>query len=125
MADVLMPRLSDSMDEGTILRWLKRTGEEVRRGDGLAEIETDKATLTYEAEAEGVLEVVAAEGETLPVGAVIARLAPAPARIANGSPQASPLAGPGPAPPSPASSPSPAAAAAAAAAAANPTLPAS
>src|SRR4051794_6250818 len=110
MADVLMPRLSDSMDEGTILRWLKRTGEEVRRGDGLAEIETDKATLTYEAEAEGVLEVVAAEGETLPVGAVIARLAPAPARGANGAPQAS--------------SPSPAAAAAAAAAA-NPTLSAS
>src|SRR3954452_15692602 len=110
MADVLMPRLSDSMDEGTILRWLKRTGEEVRRGDGLAEIETDKATLTYEAEAEGVLEVVAAEGETLPVGAVIARLAPAPARGANGAPQAS--------------SPSPAAAAAAAAAA-HPTLSAS
>src|SRR3954469_11592104 len=120
MADVLMPRLSDSMDEGTILRWLKRTGEEVRRGDGLAEIETDKATLTYEAEEEGVLEVVAAEGETLPVGAVIARLAPAPARVANGSPTGSPLAGPGPQPasaaPSPASSPSSAAAAAAAAA---------
>ena len=43
MADVVMPRLSDSMEEGTILRWLKADGEQVRRGDELVEIETDKA----------------------------------------------------------------------------------
>jgi pyruvate dehydrogenase E2 component (dihydrolipoyllysine-residue acetyltransferase) len=74
MADVTMPRLSDSMAEGTILRWLKSDGDAVRAGDELVEIETDKATETYEARDEGVLEVVAAVGETLPVGALIARL---------------------------------------------------
>jgi pyruvate dehydrogenase E2 component (dihydrolipoamide acetyltransferase) len=74
MADVTMPRLSDSMAEGTILRWLKSDGDRVRAGDDLVEIETDKATETYEARDEGVLEVVAAVGETLPVGALIARL---------------------------------------------------
>ena len=73
-ADVLMPRLSDSMAEGTILRWLKSDGDAVRAGDELVEIETDKATETYQARDEGVLEVVAAVGETLPVGALIARL---------------------------------------------------
>ncbi|MBI4171139.1 MAG: 2-oxo acid dehydrogenase subunit E2, partial [Actinobacteria bacterium] len=53
-----MPRLSDSMEEGTILRWLRAAGDIVRRGDELVEIETDKATMVYEAEAEGkVLEI--------------------------------------------------------------------
>src|SRR3954468_16474391 len=74
MADVVMPRLSRSMEEGTILRWLKSDGDPVRPGDDLVEIETDKATETYAADGEGVLQVVAAVGETLPVGAVIARL---------------------------------------------------
>ena len=74
MPDVTMPRLSDSMEEGTILKWLKSDGDEVKRGDELAEIETDKATLTYESDADGVLEIVAKEGDTLPVGEVIAKL---------------------------------------------------
>jgi len=74
MPDVTMPRLSDSMEEGTILRWLKADGELVRTGEELAEIETDKATMTYEAEAEGVLRIVAKEGDTLPIGAVMATL---------------------------------------------------
>src|SRR3712207_6788401 len=69
-----MPRLSDSMEEGTILRWLKAEGDQVSRGDELAEIETDKATMTYEADAEGVLEIVAQEGDTLAIGEVIARI---------------------------------------------------
>ena len=74
MPDVTMPRLSDSMEEGTILKWLKSDGDEVKRGEELAEIETDKATLTYESDADGVLEIVAKEGDTLPVGEVIAKL---------------------------------------------------
>ncbi|UUY04902.1 2-oxo acid dehydrogenase subunit E2 [Svornostia abyssi] len=74
MPDIVMPRLSDSMEEGTILRWLKADGDEVARGEELAEIETDKATMTYEADAAGVLEIVAEEGATLPIGDVIARL---------------------------------------------------
>jgi len=73
-AEVVMPRLSDSMEEGTILKWLKADGDEVARGEPLAEIETDKATLTYEADAAGVLSIVAPAGETLPIGSVIARL---------------------------------------------------
>jgi len=74
MAEVVMPRLSDTMEEGTILRWLKRDGEEVTRGEELVEIETDKATMTYESDQSGTLQIIASEGSTLPVGAVIAHL---------------------------------------------------
>ena len=73
--DVTMPRLSDSMEEGTVLKWLVEVGGEVKRGAPLVEIETDKANMTYEADTDGVLlEVVAAEGDTLEVGQVIARI---------------------------------------------------
>ena len=74
MPDVVMPRLSDSMEEGTILRWLVEDGATVARGDEIAEIETDKANMTYESDAAGVLEIVAAEGDTLPIGELIARI---------------------------------------------------
>jgi pyruvate dehydrogenase E2 component (dihydrolipoamide acetyltransferase) len=74
MPDVVMPRLSDSMEEGTILKWLKAEGDEIARGDELVEIETDKATMTYEADTPGTLSIVAQEGETLPIGQVIARI---------------------------------------------------
>ena len=74
MADVAMPRLSDSMEEGTILKWLKSDGDEVKRGEELVEIETDKANMTYESDSDGVLSIVAKEGDTLPVGETIARL---------------------------------------------------
>src|ERR1700710_2923271 len=74
MADVAMPRLSDSMEEGTILKWLKSDGDEVKRGEELVEIETDKANMTYEADSDGTLSIVAKEGDTLPVGETIARL---------------------------------------------------
>ena len=74
MADVAMPRLSDSMEEGTILKWLKSDGDEVKRGEELVEIETDKANMTYEADSDGTLTIVAQEGDSLPVGETIARL---------------------------------------------------
>ncbi len=74
MTDVVMPRLSDTMEEGTVLRWLKRSGEHVRRGEELVEIETDKATMAYESDLDGVLETVAREGDTLAVGEPIARI---------------------------------------------------
>ncbi len=75
MADVVMPRLSDSMDEGTILRWLKSVGDAVQVGDELVEIETDKANMAYESDLAGTLtEILAEEGETLPIGAPIARV---------------------------------------------------
>ncbi|HWI23098.1 MAG TPA: dihydrolipoamide acetyltransferase family protein [Baekduia sp.] len=74
MGDVNMPRLSDSMEEGTILRWMKASGDEVKRGEEIAEIETDKATMAYEADADGTFEIIAEEGATLPVGELIARI---------------------------------------------------
>ncbi len=74
MPDVTMPRLSDSMEEGTILKWLKSDGDEVSHGEELVEIETDKATMTYEADQTGTLHIVAGEGDTLPIGDVIARI---------------------------------------------------
>jgi len=73
--DVTMPRLSDSMEEGTVLKWIVEEGGEVKRGEPLVEIETDKANMTYEADTDGVLvEVVAKEGDTLAIGEVIARI---------------------------------------------------
>ena len=60
------------MEEGTIVRWLKRNGDEVVRGEELVEIETDKATLAYESDTAGTLQITAQEGATLPVGARIA-----------------------------------------------------
>ena len=74
MSDVAMPRLSDSMEEGTILKWLKSDGDEVSTGEELVEIETDKANMTYEAGEAGTLTIVASEGDTLAVGATIARI---------------------------------------------------
>jgi pyruvate dehydrogenase E2 component (dihydrolipoamide acetyltransferase) len=68
-----MPRLSDSMEEGTIARWLVQPGESVQKGQPLVEIDTDKATAVYEAEASGtLLEVLVAEGQTAGLGAPIA-----------------------------------------------------
>ncbi|HEY7121386.1 MAG TPA: biotin/lipoyl-containing protein, partial [Solirubrobacterales bacterium] len=75
MADIVMPRLSDSMEEGTVLRWLKGVGDEVAVGDELVEIETDKANMVYESDLAGTLtEVMAQEGDTLEVGEPIARV---------------------------------------------------
>src|SRR5215217_7372070 len=75
MSEVVMPRLSDSMEEGTILTWLKQVGDEIAVGDELVEIETDKANMAYAADVAGTLqEILAREGETLPIGAPIARI---------------------------------------------------
>jgi pyruvate dehydrogenase E2 component (dihydrolipoamide acetyltransferase) len=84
MADVVMPRLSDTMEEGTILRWLVADGEEVQRGQEIVEIETDKATMTYESDLDGVLQTIASEGDTLPVGTVIARIGAADGAATTG-----------------------------------------
>jgi pyruvate dehydrogenase E2 component (dihydrolipoamide acetyltransferase) len=75
MANVQMPRLSDSMETGKVLRWLKKEGEEVKKGEPLVEIESDKANIEVEAYASGKLsKIVVAEGESAPIGAVIAEI---------------------------------------------------
>ncbi len=87
MGEIVMPRLSDTMEEGTILRWLKRDDDRVARGEELVEIETDKAAMVYESDEEGVLQIAAAEGDTLPVGAPIAH-------VVAGASSAAPTSGP-------------------------------
>jgi pyruvate dehydrogenase E2 component (dihydrolipoamide acetyltransferase) len=74
--ELTMPKLSDSMADAVILRWLKSAGEDFARGDGLIEVETDKATVIYEAEWDGTLDsILAPEGATVAVGEPIATLA--------------------------------------------------
>jgi pyruvate dehydrogenase E2 component (dihydrolipoyllysine-residue acetyltransferase) len=91
-----MPRLSDSMTEGTIFRWLKADGDAVRSGEEVVEIETDKATVGYESEFSGTLVIRAPEGATVGVGAVIAVVgngdAPPTLRAGTTRVKASPLA---------------------------------
>jgi len=74
MAEVIkMPRLSDTMEEGTVAQWLKQEGDKVEEGDILAEIETDKATMEFESFHEGVLlHIGVAEGDTAPVDQLLA-----------------------------------------------------
>ncbi|HEX4754059.1 MAG TPA: dihydrolipoamide acetyltransferase family protein [Solirubrobacterales bacterium] len=73
MAEIVMPRLSDSMEEGTILTWMKQVGDVVAVGDELVEIETDKANMAYESDVAGTLtQIMAQEGETLAIGSPIA-----------------------------------------------------
>ena len=127
---VELPRLSDTMEEGVIAKWHIAEGDKVKRGQIIADIETDKATMEYESfDAGTVLKIVAAEGDTHPIGTPIAVLgkpgedfeaalasagggasAPAPAAAA---PEPAPAAAPEPAPaaaaaPAPAATPSPA-----------------
>src|SRR5438445_1004403 len=75
MADVTMPRLSDTMEEGTIASWLKKPGEKVDRGEVIAQIETDKATMDLTAFEAGTLqEILAPEGSTVAIGQPVARI---------------------------------------------------
>jgi len=80
-----MPRLSDAMEQGTIVRWLKQVGDQVDVGDELVEVETDKATVIYEAEVSGLLSaILVREGEAQQLGGPIARLGgdPEPENVA-------------------------------------------
>ena len=80
---VTMPRLSDTMTDGTVASWLKQIGDTVAEGDILAEIETDKATMEFESFQEGTLLYVGLqEGETAPVDSVLAIIGPAGTDVA-------------------------------------------
>jgi len=106
--NIEMPKLSDTMTEGTLIKWHKKLGDTVSIGDVLAEVETDKATMEMEAFDEGVItEILIQEGEKAPIGGVLAVLdgdsgSPAPAAKtpakapAPAAPQASPQAAPVP-----------------------------
>ena len=101
MAEIVMPRLSDSMEEGTIISWMKSVGDEIAVGDEIVEIETDKANMAYEADVAGTLtEILAQEGETLPIGSPIAVIgdpaegqdAPSAGPVGAGDPPPPPVA---------------------------------
>jgi len=114
MPQVFMPRLSDTMTEGTVSTWTKGVGDRIEKGDVIAEIETDKATMELEAYDAGVLEQILVDvGKTVPIGEVIAVIgdgsgaAAAPAAAAEPSapaaaaPSAPPPSAPAPAIPAP------------------------
>jgi pyruvate dehydrogenase E2 component (dihydrolipoamide acetyltransferase) len=94
MPDVNMPKLSDTMEEGTILEWKKKDGDEVHKGDVLAEVESDKATFDLEAEDDGVLSIKVEKGVPAKIGAPIATIGPAgeatPAKTDEEKPAAKP-----------------------------------
>ncbi|MER0484673.1 dihydrolipoamide acetyltransferase family protein [Streptomyces sp. Edi2] len=102
MPEVLMPRLSDTMEEGTLSRWLTHEGAPVHKGDAIAEIETDKAVMELEAYDEGPLSrILVAEGTTVPIGTPLAVIGTEPqAAPDQAAPeQARQTAAPAPAPP--------------------------
>src|SRR5947209_5017773 len=101
-----MPRLSDSMEEGTILQWLVAEGDHVEAGQPLVEVETDKANVTHEADEAGtILALSVDEGASVPVGAPIAVIGE-PGEELPTPPAAETLAAAGA--PTPASAPAPA-----------------
>lgn len=127
MVDILMPRLSDTMEEGVVSAWRKQVGDEVKAGDVLVEIETDKAIMEHEAYEAGVLaEIVVPDGGTAPIGAPIARLQTAgePAVAAPAAEPAAQQSAAAEKPAEPEAAPAPAPAAAEPAAAAATTAPA-
>jgi pyruvate dehydrogenase E2 component (dihydrolipoamide acetyltransferase) len=102
MADITMPKMGFDMTEGTIVRWLKKVGDFVNKGEAVAEIETDKVTIEIESFVSGTLsEIVSPAGSRTAVGGVIARTsdgagatqtAPAAAPVAAVAPTAAPVA---------------------------------
>ena len=117
MAEVTLPQLGETVTEGTITRWFKKVGDAVAADEPLFEVSTDKVDTEVPSPVAGVLtEIRVPEGETVPVGAVIAVVgdagsAPAPASAPTAAPEPAPAPTPAPAPaPSPAPAPAPAAA---------------
>src|SRR5437773_8924437 len=90
MPDINMPKLSDTMEEGTIVEWKKKSGDPVKTGEVLAEVESDKATFDHEAESDGVLQILVEQGVPAKIGSPIAKIGegggqepePAPAKQA-------------------------------------------
>src|SRR3990172_3396138 len=93
---IIMPKLSDTMEEGVLVKWLKREGQAVASGDVVAEVETDKAVLELEAYTDGVLRKrLVDEGARVPVGTLLGVIA------GEGEPIEALLSAPAPQPPEP------------------------
>ena len=106
MGTVIMPKMGDAMEEGTLLKWLKAAGDEVAEGDPIAEIETDKVTLEIEAQESGfITNLLLDEGVAAAIGTVIATIG-AEDEVGQGAPEAAAPAASEPAPAEEAASPS-------------------
>lgn len=92
MAEVIMPKMGDAMEAGIILSWRKKSGDSVKEGDVIAEIETDKSNVELEAEDSGVFQTRVPEGTSVPVGGVIATIGEASANAQNAGDAAAPSA---------------------------------
>jgi pyruvate dehydrogenase E2 component (dihydrolipoamide acetyltransferase) len=86
MPDVNMPKLSDTMEEGTIVEWKKKSGDVVKKGEVIAEVESDKATFDLESEDDGVLSIMVEQGVPAKIGAPIARIGEASATATPAEP---------------------------------------
>jgi pyruvate dehydrogenase E2 component (dihydrolipoamide acetyltransferase) len=89
MAEIIMPKMGDAMTEGKVIRWYKKAGDSVKKGEPVLEIETDKVNLDLEAEEDGVLEeITVAEGTMAPVGGHLANIGPGGGAAASKKPAA-------------------------------------
>src|SRR4029079_2987005 len=92
--DVIMPQMGESIAEGTLSKWLKKVGDEVKRDEAIFEISTDKVDAEIPAPSNGVLaEILVKEGETVPVQTVVARLETEKGALLGGPSGAAPAAG--------------------------------
>jgi len=101
MANItLMPKLSDTMTVGTLVKWLKKEGDVIKTGDMLAEVETDKATMELESYFDGtLLKIFSPAGSQLPIGAALCAIGKPGEKVEAPAPKAAPVAAPAPAAP--------------------------
>src|SRR5262245_43686616 len=118
MTDIVVPTLGESVSEATVAKWMKKAGDAVKKDETLVELETDKVSVEVSAPQAGALsEIVAAEGATVGIGALLGRMGAAGAQPSAAAPKAEarpapppepPRAAPTPPPPQPQAAPSPA-----------------
>ena len=95
-----MPKLSDTMTVGTLVKWLKKEGDVIKTGDMLAEVETDKATMELESYFDGtLLKIFSPAGSQLPIGAALCAIGKPGEKVEAPAPKAAPVAAPAPAAP--------------------------
>src|SRR5262245_8350373 len=89
MTDIVVPTLGESVSEATVAKWMKKAGDTVKKDETLVELETDKVSVEVSAPEAGVLsEIVAAEGATVQIGALLGRMGGAGAQPAQAAPKA-------------------------------------
>src|SRR5580765_545215 len=93
MPEITMPQLSDTMTEGTVVKWHKKEGDKVREGEKIADVETDKAVMEMESFESGTLsKILVKEGEKVQVGAALAIVAGAGEKVEVSKPATQPRA---------------------------------